>query len=312
MNRLVKVLFIIAVGLLLVKSSLSAAVFLWPKNVIDATGNDSANQLIKMTNNYRQSLGLNELAINPRLTQAAVNKAKDLLSKQYFSHTSPAGRKFSDWVKDVNYAYFYVGENLAMDFSTPQEIFDAWLKSPKHRENIVRPEFQEIGIADLRGKFDNRETDIVVQLFGSRVLGANELSDASISPNLINNYFGSVTNNPDYAQYFGLIDGYLNYLLFIAILLLVLIIAIRKIRKKKPASRSLSLKALAGGISPTLATVRRPIIRVSAKKQAPPLISLYTKRTLTRNENLNIAGKTLPPDSRKSTPKKSPKTTTKN
>lgn len=295
MNRLVKALFIIAVGLLLVKSGLSAAIFLWPKTEVGSTGYEAANELIQLTNTYRKGLGLSELAVNPRLTQAAINKAKDLLARQYFSHTSPEGRRFSDWVKDVNYAYFYVGENLAMDFDTPQEIFDAWLKSEKHRENIERPEFQEIGIADLKGKFDDRETSMVVQMFGSRILGANELSEATASPNMIDNYFGSISGNNEYSKYFGLINDYLNYILFVAIILLILAVAIRKSRNKKSAKIAKQNMA------------DRPIIRVSAKKQAPPLVSLYTKRTLTGNGNSNNAGKTSPPNSRKPAPIKSPK-----
>lgn len=279
MNRLVKVLFIIAVGLLLAKSSLSAAIFLWPKTEIDSTGNEAAAELVQLTNTYRKGLGLSELAVNPRLTQAAINKAKDLLSKQYFSHTSPSGRRFSDWVKDVNYAYFYVGENLAMDFDTPQEIFDAWLKSPKHRENIERSEFQEIGIADLKGKFADRETSMVVQLFGSRVLGANEMSDASASPNMISNYFGSASADNGYSKYFGLINNYLNYILFAAIMMLIFTIVIRKSRNKKSAKIAKQNMA------------DRPIIRVSAKKQAPPLVSLYTKRELAINNKTSSPNK---------------------
>jgi len=274
---------------------LNAAIFLWPKTEAGSNGYEAASELIRLTNAYRKRLGLSELAVNPRLTQAAINKANDLLAKQYFSHTSPEGHRFSDWVKDVNYAYFYVGENLAMDFDTPQEIFDAWIKSEKHRENIERPEFQEIGIADLRGKFDNQETSMVVQLFGSRVLSVSELSEATASPNMIDNYFGSISDSNEYSKYFGLINDYLNYILFAAIMLLILAIAIRKSSNKKSAK--IAMENLAD----------RPNIRVSAKKQAPPLVSLYTKRTLTKNANPDSAGRTSPPSSRKSAPTKNPK-----
>jgi len=151
----------------------------------------TAEIIIKLTNIYRQESGLTPLIINPRLTQAAINKANDIIANQYFSHTSPEGKRFSDWLKEVNYTYFYSGENLAIDFGSAEDAFSAWLKSDKHRENIERPEFQEIGVAVVNGKFNNRQTTIIVQLFGSRVLGANNFSDYNNNyQSLTKNYFG--------------------------------------------------------------------------------------------------------------------------
>lgn len=264
-TRLIKILFIAAVALLLLKSGVSAAFYLWPQPEADNTGNAAAQELIRLTNAYRQGLGLNALAVNPRLTQAAVNKAKDLLSKQYFSHTSPEGKRFSNWVKEVNYSYFYVGENLAIDFAAPQEVFDAWLNSPKHKENIERKEFQEIGMADLKGRFDGRETSVVVQLFGSRVLGENELSTGGDFSSAAGNYFSSDIFSP--TRLLELINRYLDYLLFAAIMLLILAIIFRRIRLKKTPQKEISSAEPAGRIK--IGTV---------KKQAPPLISLYTKQ----------------------------------
>jgi len=302
-NRLIKILFIAAVGLLLLKSGVNAAVFLWPKNPPDSVGNSAANELIQLTNTYRRGLGLTELAINPRLTQAAVNKAKNLLAEQYFSHTSPAGKKFSDWVKEVNYAYFYVGENLAIDFDNPQEVFEAWLASPKHKENIERSEFQEIGVADLKGRFDGRETEIVVQLFGSRVLGVNEQSTIADSRSMpaTDNYFAPLTGQTRIAAYFKLIDRPLGFLLFAVILLLAIAIVYRRIKQKKRPP----IKATAAGKNQT-------INKISANKPAPPLRSLYTKRKLTENGKSDISAKTSLPNSQKITLTKTRKPTSAN
>jgi uncharacterized protein YkwD len=155
---------------------------------VQAEENPAATEeIIQLTNTYRQSLGLNDLSVNPRLTQAAIDRAKDILAKQYFGHVSPDGRKFSDWVKDVDYKYFYVGENLAIDFNNSQDVFEAWLKSAGHRQNLERREYQEIGVASLQGEFKDRPTSVVVQLFGSRVMGANELALPDTAG--VDNYF---------------------------------------------------------------------------------------------------------------------------
>lgn len=150
--------------------------------------------IIKLTNIYRQEAGLKPLLINPRLTQAAINKANDIITNQYFSHTSPEGKRFSDWIKEVNYSYFYSGENLAIDFTSAEDAFSAWLQSDKHRQNIERSEFQEIGVASISGKFNGQQTTVIVQLFGSRVLGANDFSDYPSYQSLANNYFSQSKN----------------------------------------------------------------------------------------------------------------------
>jgi uncharacterized protein YkwD len=47
----------------------------------------------------------------------------------------------------------YVGENLAKDFDTPEDTHKALMNSPKHKENIVKPEYKFVGMA--RGKSCN-------------------------------------------------------------------------------------------------------------------------------------------------------------
>lgn len=176
MGYIKKLLLLLAILLIAAKALITAAIFLSPPIITPDNLEVNARELINLTNQYRLNHGLNALAVNPRLTQAAVNKARDMLSRQYFDHTSPAGKKFSDWIKEINYQYFYVGENLAIDFTDNQELFDAWLQSPKHYENIVKPQYQEIGLAAISGKFKNHPTMAVVQLFGTRILSQDNLS----------------------------------------------------------------------------------------------------------------------------------------
>ncbi|MBI5765803.1 CAP domain-containing protein [Candidatus Falkowbacteria bacterium] len=186
-----KILYLSAIFFIITKIAITAAIFLYPKIISDENMDVNARELIGLTNQYRQEHGLSALSPNARLAQAAVNKARDLLAKQYFNHTSPEGKNFSDWIKEVNYQYFYVGENLAIDFDNNQEVFEAWLNSPTHKDNIVKPQYSEIGLAALKGKYKNRPTTMVVQLFGTRILGANESADSQPAPikNLVDNYF---------------------------------------------------------------------------------------------------------------------------
>ncbi len=214
-----KYILLSAVFLVVLKVFLNLAILAYPKIDRYQALDVNSQELISLTNNYRQSLGLNSLKVNPRLTQAAVNKAQDILEGQYFNHTSPAGKKFSDWIKEVNYDYFYVGENLAIDFSDNQELFQAWLDSPTHRENIIRPQYQEIGLAALSGKYKNHSTIVVVQLFGTRVLSQPTEEVATSLPfnDWASHYFYEQTGWQKYLKLdtLNVINNLTDYLLII-------------------------------------------------------------------------------------------------
>jgi len=132
-----------------------------------STGELKATQLINLTNQIRIENHLQSLSPSPLLEQAAYNKAGDLFKNQYFSHNSPDGKKFSDWVKETDYNYVIVGENLATGFSSAEAVMAAWLGSDKHRENILQPRYREIGLAAVKGKFEGAETYMIVQYFGA-------------------------------------------------------------------------------------------------------------------------------------------------
>ncbi|MBI2050800.1 MAG: hypothetical protein HYT31_03255 [Parcubacteria group bacterium] len=131
-----------------------------------------ASDLILFTNQERKALKLPELVPNHDLTQAARAKAADLLEQSYFSHTTPQGKPFYEWIEEAGYRYLYAGENLAIDFADSRALMAAWMKSPTHRANIVNDHYTDIGIVALRGAWDNRETTVVVQLFGSLLTDA--------------------------------------------------------------------------------------------------------------------------------------------
>lgn len=217
-----KLILFFAVFLILAKLIVVVMIFLYPKimPLELESANIQARELIELTNQYRQENNLPPLTVNPRLTQAAVNKAMDLLNRQYFAHTAPDGKKFSEWIKEVDYDYFYVGENLAIDFENNKDIFQAWLNSPTHQENILKPQYQEIGIAALAGKYRQRATVVVVQLFGSRVLGAeNTVVPTSATSNQLDHYFDQTKTWHQFINLTDLekINKWLNYLIMIFI-----------------------------------------------------------------------------------------------
>jgi len=137
-----------------------------PYNIFFADITKSSLEIF--VNQTRQSLGLQTLSENEKLNQAARLKAENMVQNNYFNHTSPTGVSPWFWFKQVGYNYKYAGENLAVGFYESEEVYNAWLNSPSHKENILNPNYTEIGTAVVRG-FGPSNTVVVVQEFGRPV-----------------------------------------------------------------------------------------------------------------------------------------------
>ena len=127
----------------------------------------TVEKVIELTNSSRTDAGESALATNSKLSQAAEEKANDMVANNYFSHTSPAGTTPWSWIQKENYDYIYAGENLAMDFFSAEKMEEAWMASPTHRANILNQNYYEIGTAVKEGNINGHETTLAVVVFGS-------------------------------------------------------------------------------------------------------------------------------------------------
>lgn len=132
----------------------------------------TSEQLLTLLNSERQKDNLETLNLNPELSAAALNKANDMFSKNYWSHNAPDGTTPWNFIKDSGYVYVYAGENLARGFTTSSDVTKAWLASPSHKENMLSSNYSDVGFAVVSGKLDGEDTVIVVEEFGSRNIAA--------------------------------------------------------------------------------------------------------------------------------------------
>lgn len=132
----------------------------------------SPEKVIEYTNAERLKAGLAPLTANGTLSQAAQLKAGDMFAFDYWAHNSPSGRTPWDFFKEAGYSYLYAGENLARDFMSSAAVVQAWMDSPTHRDNIMNPSYNEIGLAVVNGTLGGVETTLVVQMFGTPVSAA--------------------------------------------------------------------------------------------------------------------------------------------
>lgn len=152
-------------SLLIITVVLFAFVYLPPKEAVNSTLTDQ--NLLLLANQDRVKNGLTPLRPSLQLQKAAGAKARDILEKDYFAHTSPAGLEPWDFIKSEGFAYTYAGENLAINYTSAYELQNDFLKSQSHRENLLSPLFSEVGIAVLEGSYRGQPAVITVQMFAS-------------------------------------------------------------------------------------------------------------------------------------------------
>lgn len=126
------------------------------------------DELLLLTNIKRQEAGLPVLTLNASLSEAASRKAQDMFAKNYWAHIAPDGTTPWYFIRSSGYEYVYAGENLARGYTTSNSVVDAWMASPSHRENMLSPNYTEIGFGILEGSLTGDDTVLVVELMGTR------------------------------------------------------------------------------------------------------------------------------------------------
>jgi uncharacterized YkwD family protein len=108
-------------------------------------------QVVQLVNQQRAKAGLKSLTHRADVKNVAQKKAQDMINSNYFSHTSPNYGSPFDMLKTFGISYSYAGENIAKGQKTPQEVMNAWMNSSGHRANILKPEYDAIGVGYYHG-----------------------------------------------------------------------------------------------------------------------------------------------------------------
>jgi hypothetical protein len=150
----------------------------------------SPNVLIESINTEREAMGLRALVEDPRLSYAALSKAEELADIGYLVHS--LAEQGTAWavLENVGYTYLYAGENLGVGQVTEKEIFERWMNSPTHKENIINSFFTEVGIGVINGKFGGKDVLYIVSYFAKPksekiTQGASDSKKIRILKNLI-------------------------------------------------------------------------------------------------------------------------------
>jgi uncharacterized protein YkwD len=158
-KRILRAIALVSVLALVTSGSATASGC--PNTDIQMTGlsqGQMESSIACLINAERTSRGLAPVQANGDLRQAALSHSSEMVDEGYFEHTSPEGVTFIDRIESTGYMRgaraWVVGENLVWgtgSLSTPQALVTAWINSPPHRENLLKPRFREIGIAAVVG-----------------------------------------------------------------------------------------------------------------------------------------------------------------
>ncbi|HEY3516799.1 MAG TPA: CAP domain-containing protein [Gammaproteobacteria bacterium] len=87
------------------------------------------------------------LTLSPLLTKAAAVQAADQAANNFMGHRGSDGSEVGVRVTRTGYRWSSVGENVAAGQPDAATVVKAWLDSPGHCENIMGPQFREMGVA---------------------------------------------------------------------------------------------------------------------------------------------------------------------
>jgi hypothetical protein len=144
---------------------------LWLSHNTSSAGNPvTIEGLYKCTNSIRTEHSQKRLFLSEQLNRAAFHKLVDMEEYDYWAHKNPAtGAMGWEFIDRSGYYYQIAGENLAIGYPTSEEVCEAWKNSPTHFENMIDPDFQEMGFAFEEVILENNRSGIlVVQLFATK------------------------------------------------------------------------------------------------------------------------------------------------
>lgn len=120
-----------------------------------------------MTNEYRVQKGLPPLTMNAQLSLAAGLHASDIDKYQYWAHNNPqTGMQWNKWIDGSGYQGKWEGENLAADYNDATSTMNGWKMSKEHNDNLLNPNYTQMGVTVVNGHKDGKPVYYVVQTFG--------------------------------------------------------------------------------------------------------------------------------------------------
>ena len=174
------------------------------KGVCDYT---KANEILNIVNQRRSENGLSALTMDTELLNAAMDRAME--TGIYYSHTRPNGDSCFTILSKLN------GENIAVNYQSPESVMTGWMNSSGHRANILSTNFKSIGIGCFKSNsvyywvqsFSNRAAESVPNRSGT----VEKTNTVAIQKSLVTLYARTVKSRTNTGYMRVNETGYFNY-----------------------------------------------------------------------------------------------------
>jgi hypothetical protein len=113
------------------------------------TGSVAEQYLFQAANYERARVGLPSLRWDAALYRAAYAHAREMAARESISHQYAGEPELAERGKSAGGRFSVIAENVA-EAPTAVRIHDAWMNSPGHRENLLDPRVDSVGISVLR------------------------------------------------------------------------------------------------------------------------------------------------------------------
>jgi uncharacterized protein YkwD len=123
---------------------------------VNSYSSASESKLVSLTNQARAAAGLRALKVDAKLASIARWRSKDMIQRNYFSHTI-LGTSYNVFhvLDQKGYCYRVAGENIGWN-NYPDDVATTtiqrqFMESPDHRANILGRSWDVIGIGAYKG-----------------------------------------------------------------------------------------------------------------------------------------------------------------
>jgi uncharacterized protein YkwD len=103
------------------------------------------SEIIRLTNVERQKVGAPPLRASAKIAQAAAAYAALMAKLDKMDHHLD-GKDAGQRLTAAGYQWQSWGENIAFNFPNAASVVQAWMSDEGHKQNLLNPNFTEIGV----------------------------------------------------------------------------------------------------------------------------------------------------------------------
>ncbi|MDQ3928089.1 MAG: CAP domain-containing protein, partial [Chloroflexota bacterium] len=108
--------------------------------------------LFDLINKARTDAQMQAVQIDPAVTLICAGRTSDMAARNYFSHNTPEGKNFLDFLKTAHVPFKAAGEIIAFnntaDDQTAAQAYAQFMNSPPHRSIIMDPKYNAAGVSE--------------------------------------------------------------------------------------------------------------------------------------------------------------------